>query len=196
MCMLFRTYCVPIVARVCPQCCPPVTRPVSAVSGLRFIKAKSSFAHAVCGANAYDAGIAVGEAGLRMCVETAPMFGNKVQATQAGKFITSIAVVIKSMRWADIQCPPGFIKHEEDIDRSAMRDGSSIALCIQKARVATPLAKLVKAVTVHPNCNLAYGNFTRVRGDVSGKASGKQALHICISKEGASDARMPDKARP
>lgn len=77
------------------QCCPPATQPTYAVSDIGLVKVASAEAQAVCGSNnasdvaeAYDAGMAVGDAGMRVCVRAEPITSPTVPV--AGKFVSDV----------------------------------------------------------------------------------------------------------
>ena len=78
--------------------CPPATQPTYAVSDVQLIKVASPVAQAVCNANkasnagvAYDAGMAIGDAGMRVCVHVEPIASAKVPV--AGKFVSELVSV-------------------------------------------------------------------------------------------------------
>jgi hypothetical protein len=183
---------VPVCTHM-PQCCPPVTQPVTVVTGMQTVSVSSPAAEAVCpqfqdamgNTNTWgvDAGMAVGNQRQRLCVYYTRAAGQRVSAANAGKFVLNITVVVDTGPWAQLKCPTGYTKFPTPFREASSTGNSStsIAVCIRKAPAGTPVAQLVKSVLLDTTCKFAHGAYQLVPGDLSPQAARNEPAQICVA---------------
>lgn len=160
------------------QCCPPVTQPVAAVTAIRFVNASSLQGAQACGPNAADAGATIGTKAQRMCVTSGYVSGKKISANDAGKFISNVTVVIGQKPWAELKCPPTYIKLGMNINDNGT---ASVAICIKRAPAGASVSALVKSVIIDSTCKMAHGAYVRLPFNLNGQTN-RPAEFICLGR--------------